>query len=128
MFQRRFQRAVRAIVEAILTGHGGDRSGQRLERVADFVAGQSARLPDFLRPPLRLLTLALDLWPCLRGSVRPLHRLPPEARIAVLESWRRSRLGVRRDLVRLYDSLTILGAAGEAADPPASPVPEPSDG
>jgi hypothetical protein len=78
------------------------------ETVVRFVRDQQARMPDYLKPALRLLTLTFD------GSTipfrgRPFHQLPHVQRWRQMEKWKGSRLGFRRDLMRFYESLVIFG-------------------
>lgn len=77
-------------------------------RVVRFVAAQHAQTPDFLRLPLRVLTLVFDAWPLLTTG-RTFHRLAPEARGRQIAGWRASRLGFRRDFVRYYEGLAVFG-------------------
>jgi hypothetical protein len=72
-----------------------------------FALARQRRLPDLLRLPSRALTLAFDAAPLLRAG-RPFHRLSHAARWAQVERWRRARSGVRRDLVRYWESLVLL--------------------
>ncbi len=84
-------------------------------RVVRFVLDQQRRMPDYLRTPLALLTLAFDAWP-LPVTGRPFHRLPHERRWRQVLAWKRSRLGVRRDLVRFYEGLVLFGWHAEVYD------------
>jgi hypothetical protein len=84
-------------------------------RVARFVLEQHGRMPDYLRLPLAALTLAFDAWPLLRTG-RPFHRLPHERRWRQVLAWKRSALGVRRDLVRFYEGLVLFGWHAEVYD------------
>jgi hypothetical protein len=77
-------------------------------RVTRFVLEQHARMPDYLRLPLALLTLAFDAW-AIPFTGSPFHRLPHERRWRQVLAWKRSSLGVRRDLIRFYESLVIFG-------------------
>lgn len=72
-----------------------------------FLLAQHARLPDYLRTPMRLATLGFDALGLLRGG-KPFHRQAPEARARQIESWRDSNAGFQRDFIRYFESLTIL--------------------
>jgi hypothetical protein len=75
--------------------------------VTDFVLGQWNRMPRFWAWPLRIATLAFALRALLtRGSV--FHRLPPNRRAPLLESWRYSALSPCRDFIRFYRSLALM--------------------
>ena len=76
--------------------------------VVRFVLQQHARMPDFLKLPMVILTLVFDLWGIFQGGTL-FHRLPPSTRCQQIELWRNSPLGVCRDLIRFYESLTIFG-------------------
>lgn len=107
---RLFQRTVHAIVATILRQQGAD--DRDVPAVNRFVLGQHARMPDYLRLPLVLVTLAFDTYPCLmRGRLFHSLRLPE--RVRFLEAWKRGRLGVQRDLIKFYESLTVFGWQAE---------------
>jgi hypothetical protein len=109
----RFDEVVQAIVRALVQEHDAEAAGELAPKVAEFVRGQHARMPDFLRGPLQLLTLALDTWPWFLGYGRPLRRLTPgEARL-VLATWRTGWPTARRDLVSFYEVLSVFGLAAE---------------
>jgi hypothetical protein len=76
--------------------------------VVNFVLDQHRRMPDFLRFPLVILTIAFDFAGLRHEGVR-FHRMSPAARQRQIERWRRSSSRVARDFVRLYDSLAIFG-------------------
>jgi len=81
-------------------------------RVVRYVLDSHAHLPDFMRWPLRLATVALD-GSTLPTTGRPLHLLRHEERWRRIERWRSSRLGLLRSLMRFYEGLAVLGAYGE---------------
>ena len=80
----------------------------REQSVARFLLATHAKMPDYLRLPFVVLTLALDLW-ALPTAGRPFHRLPHEGRLRQLRAWRTSRLGPRRDLIKFYETLAVFG-------------------
>lgn len=84
-------------------------------RVARFVVAQHGRMPDYLRLPLRVLTLAFDAWTLL-GTGHLFHRLPHEKRQRQMDSWRRARLGPCRDLMKFYDNLVVFAWFSETHD------------
>ena len=79
----------------------------RCNDVVRFVLAQHGAAPVFLREPLRMLTLAFSLQ-CLATTGRPFHRHEHAVRAKHLRAWKDSRLKVRRDLVRFYESLAVL--------------------
>jgi hypothetical protein len=103
----RFQRVVLAIAETLVHHHGGGGTVQTAA-VASFLIGTHARIPDYLRLPLMVLTLAFDAWGVPTAG-RPFHRLPLQARAKQIETWRRSRIGPRRDLIKFFETLAIFG-------------------
>ncbi len=75
--------------------------------VVRLVLEQHARMPDYLRFPLLVLTLLFD-WASLWRTRHRFHGLPPEQRLLHLHRWRTSRFSVCRDLIRFYESLAVL--------------------
>lgn len=76
--------------------------------VGDFLVDVQARMPDYLRLPFRLLTLAFDAW-SLPTAGKPFHRLPQDQRLRQVEAWKHSRIEARRRLIEFYESLTLFG-------------------
>lgn len=75
--------------------------------VTSFVLAQYARMPDYLRLPLFVLTLVFDLAGLGRSGTR-FHRMTPCARRQHIAAWRTSRFRVARDFVRLFESLAVF--------------------
>jgi hypothetical protein len=111
-----FDRGVGGVVGALVREHGGESAAPMTVPVAEFVRGQFARMPDYLRPRIWLLTLALDSWPVFIGYGRPLHRLGRAEASRVLAGWRTGWPPFRRDLVRFYEELVVFGLATETED------------
>jgi hypothetical protein len=86
----------------------GDSSAVSAKAVVNFVLGQCSRMPDYLRLPLVLLTLAFDLAGLRHGGTL-FHRMDAAAKRRQIAAWRCSRFGIARDFIRLYDSLAIFG-------------------
>lgn len=111
-----FERTVAALAESIArercpnTPDGGP---EARNSVALFLLEQQRRMPDYLRLPMRCLTLAFDAWP-VPFTGRSFHRLPHDARLRQIQAWRDSKLGFRRDLIRFYEGLTIFAWYAEA--------------
>ena len=76
-------------------------------KVVRFVLQQYSRMPDFLRFPIVMLTLAFDLWGLVRRGTL-FHRLPHSTRWDQIQSWQNSPIRVCRDLIRFYEGLTVF--------------------
>lgn len=74
--------------------------------VVRFVTAQRGRLSPSLRWPLLLATVVFGLAGLRRG--RCFHRQMPARRARQVAAWRASRLGPLRDLIRFYESLSVL--------------------
>lgn len=76
------------------------------DAVARFVLDQHARMPDYFRLGVRLLTIAFALsW------LQPFPRLTFDARARRVARWRNSRFGPCRTLIKFYESLAAFGWA-----------------
>ncbi len=98
--------------------------------LAQFILRQQARLPDYLRGPMRAATLGFDLTGLLRG--RRFHTQRPEQRHWRIAAWKLGAWGPQRDLIRfheslvtlaLYDRLTITAEESYPAALPAKSIP-----
>jgi choline dehydrogenase-like flavoprotein len=115
--KRAFEGAVSALCYAFIGAHFGARAGQpgvAWNNTVRFVLAQHARMPDYLRLPLQVLTLLFVHW---SGFPRPgsYRNLDPDRRWRRIERLRRSMLGPFRDLIRLYEGLAIYGFHEELA-------------
>jgi hypothetical protein len=108
-----FRRTVHAIVEGILLDQQNPAGRDDAAKVTDFIVRLHALMPDYLRWPVVLLTFEFDIAPVFFAG-RPFHRLSPERRRRRLLSWKKSRLQVKQDFLRLYESLAIFAWASEA--------------
>jgi choline dehydrogenase-like flavoprotein len=114
---RAFEGAVSALCYAFIRAHFGTRAGApgpAWNRTVRFVLDQHGRMPDYLRLPLKILTLLFVRWsgfPRL-GSFRGLD---PERRRDRIERMRSSKLEPFRDLIRFYEGLAIFGFHAELA-------------
>ena len=81
---------------------------ERVNRVAAFMGGQRERMPDFLGLAMAVLTVAFALQSMLFFGA-PFNRLSHEHRWEHILAWRNSGLGPRRDLIRFWESLAVLG-------------------
>lgn len=106
-----FQNTVSALCYSII-GKKGDSSSLSSvfpnNEVVNFVLQQYQNMPDFLKLPIVILTLAFDGWGLLQGG-KLFHLLPPPTRWRQIQIWQNSPIGLCRDLIRFYESLTIFG-------------------
>ena len=106
-----FQSTVSALVYSLVHERcaGTAPAGWFLENdVVRFVVAQHGRSPDFLRLPLRIMSILFDAWPLLTTG-RTFHSLAPDARLRQIVRWRTSRFGPMRDLIRYYEGLAVFG-------------------
>jgi hypothetical protein len=82
-------------------------TGLPLCAVSEFVLAQHARMPDYLRVPLRLLTLLFDAAGLVHGGTL-FHRTEPAARRRQIAAWRGSRFAIARDFIRLHEGLALF--------------------
>jgi hypothetical protein len=79
----------------------------RRNKVVRFALDQHTRMPDLFRAPVIMVALLFSVHAFLKTGV-PYHRQgPPLRRVQVL-AWKASRLGFKRDFVRLFESLSRL--------------------
>jgi hypothetical protein len=106
-----FESTVSALTEVIIRERceaAESASSSAFEAVARFLLKTHGLMPDYLRLPLKSLTLLFGLW-TVPITGKPFHRLSPERQVAVLRAWKRSALGPRRDLIKFYETLAIFG-------------------
>jgi len=75
--------------------------------ITRFVLQQQARLPDYLRSPIKLATLGFDLLGCLRTG-RLFHSRSAPIRACQIAAWKNSNWGFQRDFIRYYESLATF--------------------
>ena len=114
-----FRKTVSAVVYTGLESSSVERPGSSKNSVVEFVLRQHAAMPDFLRLPLAGLTLAFDSSGVFFCG-RRFHKQNKEQRRALHALWRSSPIGFCRDLMRFYDSLSVL--AWTSAKPAAEPA------
>ncbi len=73
--------------------------------VARFLWEQHRNLPDYLRLPMRMMSLGFDLT---ASATHLFHRASPTARASAAGAWKGGRLGFQRDLIRYYESLAAF--------------------
>jgi choline dehydrogenase-like flavoprotein len=75
--------------------------------LTEFVLLQQSQLPDFLRWPMRALTLGFDMLGCFRtGHCFHSQHVPNRAR--QIAAWKKSKLSFQRDFIRYYESLAAF--------------------
>src|SRR5262245_13524487 len=123
MLARAFENAVSALCYSFIAAHFGARGGEpgpRWNRTVRFVLDQHGRMPDYLRLPLKVLTLLFVCWSNL-PRLTSYRSLDPDGRWRRVERMRRSRIGPFRDLIRFYEGLTIFGFHAELGETAAGP-------
>lgn len=108
-----FQSTVCALADSILqqrfrTTLTGPMQRHAVIAVSEYLLDLHAGMPDYLKPPLKWLTLVFDAWAIPRTG-RPFHALPHELRWRQVVSWNRSHVGQFRDLMSFYDRLALFG-------------------
>lgn len=107
-------KTVSALVHTIASAHDRDptvRHPGPYGFVAEFVTAQVGRMTAPLRLPMRLATCGLSVL-ALLSTGAPFHRLAEPQRRRLVDRWRTSRLGPIRDVIRFYDSLTVIALHG----------------
>jgi hypothetical protein len=105
-----FESIVSALAYSIVREQCGIHvSGREIElnRVVEFVLGQRARMPDLLGLPMMILTMLFNLQALIFHGAA-FNRLDHDHRWEHILAWRNSRIGARRDLIRFYESLSVL--------------------
>ena len=115
-----FKKTVLALADTIASQRcGPTTSGVSRERVADFVLAQHGRMPDYLRLPLKILTLVFSISSVVTSG-RRFHRLSDDRQCRQVSRWKNSRFGPCRDLMKFYESLVIFGSYAEGRMPSAN--------
>ncbi|THK34230.1 hypothetical protein EHS39_31285 [Ensifer sp. MPMI2T] len=107
---RQFEYAILALGETIAyERRSADDKRQALGAgAAEFLLRVHRQMPDYLRPPFRILVLLFNAWPLIRKG-RFFYQLSLDDRLAELDKWRRSRLEFRRRFVEFHVSLALFG-------------------
>jgi choline dehydrogenase-like flavoprotein len=106
-----FEAAVSALCYSFIRARYGSLAGDpgpQWNRTVRFVLDQHARMPDYLRTPLVLATLAFDHATYL-SDLRPFHRLESARRATLIAKARRSSFRPLKDVLRFYETLSIFG-------------------
>src|SRR5436190_11200622 len=93
------------IVSALVYSIAKDQAGGSCSELSppyndltQFILQQQAQLPDFLRTPMRMLTLGFDALGFLRTG-HCFHSRPEPNRAAQIAAWQNSKLSFQRDLI-----------------------------
>ena len=103
-----FHDTVSALAYSLAQPHGNPPGLQPpYNDLTRFILDQHARMPDYLCAPMLAATLGFDLAGLIRtGSL--FHSQPPELRSKQTARWKKSGLGIQRDLIRYFESLATL--------------------
>jgi len=98
-----FQRTLSAIIYTLIEQYNiADKNN-----VVQFIIRQYSRMPDIYRLPITTLTIFFGISTIFfNGSF--FYNLNPEKRLSVIDSIKKSRIRVFKDLIRFYESLSIL--------------------
>jgi hypothetical protein len=106
----RFEAAVSALCYTILRERcpdAADGPDFPHNRTVRFVLDQHGRMPDYLRMPFALVTLAFDASSVVRHG-RRFRWLPHDQRWRQVIAWRNAPLGPCRDLMKFYESFVVF--------------------
>ena len=104
-----FHKTITSISLTLVSEYAGQTAltNGKSNKTQRFILWQIKHMPDYLRYPFFMLTVCFSLQTFL-VHFKPFHLLPFLTRIRVLNIWRNSGLGVRRDFVRFYETLVIF--------------------
>ncbi len=129
MFDAWLHDTVSALVYSLAGDHSGEGCPELQPPYNDltrFILQQQTRLPDFLRLPMSAATLGFDFAAVFRSG-RWFHPQSAAARAQRIGSWKHSKLGLKRDFIRYYESLATLalysGGVGVSPAPFAATSP-----
>lgn len=117
----RVSATVYALVEERLRDRNLPSHAVSTNAIVQFVLEQQARMPDYLRFPIKFATWLLALSAC-KNHFGFWHCLSASQRQSQLHLWRTSRFGPFRDLIRLYESLVTLALESQIQSPQSLPV------
>lgn len=105
-------RTVTALCVTLVRQHGNLEAltDGRLGGAVRFIDWQLTQMPDYLHLPFKILTCLFGVWICF-FYFRPFHKLDYVTRSRILAVWRNSRIGVRRDFIRFYETLVAYDLA-----------------
>lgn len=104
-----FHKTITSITLTLVREYAGQTAliNGKSNKTQRFIFWQIKQMPDYLRYPFFILTFCFSLQIFLL-HFKPFHSLPFLTRTRVLNIWRNSRLGVRRDFIRFYETLVIF--------------------
>ena len=116
-----FHDAVSALAYSFAGSNGDDPSLQPpFNDLTRFILQQHAHMPDYLRGPLKAAALGFDTLGVLNGGKR-FHRQSPELRSRQIAAWKHSSAGFKRELIRYFESLTVLALHSRDIEQPGLP-------
>ena len=77
------------------------------ETIAAEIIACQCNMPDYMRMPIRLLTWLFD-WSGFISNGRRFQKLDQAKKLAQIDAWRHSRVGLCRNFIRFYESLFFL--------------------
>jgi len=83
--------------------------------LTEFILTQRARMPDYLRVPMKMAALGFDWSGVLRRGKR-FHSQPPEQRAQQINAWKTSNLSFQRDFIRYFESLAVFSLYSRSQD------------
>ncbi len=111
MFASTFRSVVSALtysfVEQHHAGFADNYPPSARNAMAQRVLAHHQGASHIVRLPLFLLTLVFDWWSIVMTGSR-FHRLDPARRGRRIARWKNSRIGVLRDFVRFYETLSLM--------------------
>jgi len=117
MITHAFENAVSALCYSFIQAHFGGRAGEPRpcwNSTVRFVLDQHARMPDYLRLSVQVLTLLFVYWSSF-PRLRSYHGLDADQRWTRVARMRGSSFGPFKDLIRFYEGLTVFGFHDELA-------------
>ena len=102
-----------------LLGGAGGGFAPPYNDLTQFILGQHANMPDYLRAPMLAATLGFDLSGFVKRGKR-FHCQPADQRQRLIAAWKHGRVGFQHDLIRYFESLATLALYSRAErQPPA---------
>ena len=94
-------------IASMQDSHNPDGAAASHDDVTAFVLEQLRKMPGFLNRPILLATALFGISRLLLDASLFQNRQHEQPRLQV-ESWRSSRFGLNRDLIKFYTSLVVL--------------------
>lgn len=102
-----FQNTACAIAEAVILDINPNHSQSMSEDATAFLCAVHKSMQPLYRFGLVILADAFSLYSVIRTG-RILSRLTPERRLQLMHEWSKSPIGVMRDFIRFFLTMTLL--------------------